>query len=99
MKFKIPTLSRQHMRDKGGATQTLEEKTAPAGSYSFSAVQFAVWLFSLSSTAIFIVFPSGCTVMRDTLMTLPFRLSVSSIVFASIFFSDTLVVPGSPLYG
>jgi hypothetical protein len=36
---------------------------------------------------------------RATLITFPPRLSVSSIVFFPMLFTETLVVPGSPLYG
>ncbi len=52
---------------------------------------------NLSSATILIVFPSGDTVIRATLITFPWRLSVSSRVLELIFLTDTLVVPGSPL--
>src|SRR5262249_52829666 len=67
--------------------------------YGLDATKLAVVPCSLSSTSIFIVLPSGEIVMRLTEMTFPSRLSVSSMVFALIFFSDTLVTPGSPLNG
>ncbi len=51
-----------------------------------------------SSTSIFMVLPSGETVIRAIEMTCPSRLSVSSKVLALSLFSDTLVVPESPLY-
>ena len=51
----------------------------------------------LSSLVLEIVLPSGETRHLTYEITFPLSLSVSSIVFASIFFSDTVVTPGSPL--
>ena len=65
--------------------------------YCFSATNWPVVPCSLSIETMLIVFPSELTVMRFTLITLPFRLSVSSIVFLSIRLTETFVVPGSPL--
>src|SRR5450631_922491 len=67
--------------------------------YCFFASNLDFWprRRSLLSSVIFV--PSAETVMREIAMALPSRLSVSSMVLASIFLRDTLVVPGSPLYG
>src|SRR6516225_3649504 len=73
--------------------------TLAAHTYCFVAVNSACVPCNLSSTTTFIVFPSADTVIRATLITFPSRLSVSSIVLAPVFFTETLVVPGSPLYG
>lgn len=78
-------------------TATLRPALFDLGTYSLSAVQLIVTLRSLSSTLTFIIFPSRSTVMRETVITLPLRMSVSSIVFPSIFFKETPVIPGSPL--
>lgn len=65
--------------------------------YCFAASNLKVVLCSLSSPSSFMVCPSGEIVIRATEITFPSRLSVSSMVLSSIFLSDTLVVPGSPL--
>ena len=71
----------------------------PRVRYCFVAVKLKVELWILSWIASFMVLPSGSTVMRQMVITSPLRLSLSSIVLSLIFFSETLVVPGSPLYG
>src|SRR5258707_15858829 len=67
--------------------------------YCFVAVKWLLVPCNLSSTATARDLPSAETVMRATMITLPSRLSVSCKVFLFTFFTDTLVVPGSPLYG
>ena len=52
---------------------------------------------SLPSIAMVMLWPSGATVILATLITLPSRLSVSWMAWEPGFFSETLVVPGSPL--
>src|SRR6266436_8278469 len=67
--------------------------------YCFVAVKWLLVPCNLSSTATARDLPSAETVMRATAITFPSRLSVSSKVFLFTFFTDTLVVPGSPWYG
>jgi hypothetical protein len=65
--------------------------------YCFVAVNCMLDPRSLSSTFTVMVLPSEPTVICATLITFPSRLSVSSIVFFPMLFTETLVVPGSPL--
>src|SRR5271167_4391725 len=65
--------------------------------YCFLASNWLVVSCSLSVIATVMVLPSADTVMRTTLITFPSRLSVSSKEFFPVRFTDTLVVPGSPL--
>jgi hypothetical protein len=66
-------------------------------SYCLIATNWLVVPCSLSSTAMVSFLPSADSALRWTLITLPSRLSVSSSVFLSTSFTETLVVPGSPL--
>jgi hypothetical protein len=51
---------------------------------------------SLSSVTTARLLPSGDSVMRWTILTLPSRLSVSSSVLSSTRFTETVFAPGSP---
>src|SRR5208282_4702764 len=94
-------------RVEGTHPRGRREDGAPDGStagnsscgYCFMAVNLAVVSASRSCDAKVRVLPSADTVMRVTLIGLPSRLSVSSTVFASMRLTETLVTPGSPLYG
>ena len=70
-------------------------RTRPA--YCFAAVNWLLVPCNLSSILAVMTLPSAATVMRATLITFPSRLSVSSIVFLLMLFTETLVIPGSPL--
>jgi hypothetical protein len=67
--------------------------------YCFSATNWPLVPCNLSAHATVMLLPSEATVMRLTPITFPSRLSVSSMVFLPVCLTDTLVVPGSPLYG
>jgi transposase InsO family protein len=70
-------------------------RTGPA--YCFAAVNWLLVPRNLSSILAVMTLPSAATVIRATLITFPSRLSVSSIVFLPMLFTETLVIPGSPL--
>lgn len=82
--------------DEEIALDALSELATSLRAYCLSATNWLVVLCNLSVLAMVMLLPSGEMVITLIEMTLPSRLSVSSILFLLVRLSDTLLMPGSP---